>query len=198
MTEDHSCSNLLFPLGTRYFWRRHPKANTREERRYMRLLNTTHVMKLLAISTLLASIVGTMLTTSTTGASEPENPLTTLAKNLEHELGARVGLFAFDSITGHSWGYRQHERFPLTSTFKPFACAAFLARVDRGEDSLRQKVSVEKQDLVTYSPRMKDYVGKRVTVAEACDAAITLSDNTAGNIVLEAIGGPEGLTRFLR
>ena len=164
----------------------------------MRLLNTTHVMKLPATSKVLASIVATLLIASTAGASEPENPLTTLAKNLEHELGARVGLFAFDSNTGHSWGYRQHERFPLTSTFKPFACAAFLARVDRGEDSLRKKVSVEKQYLVTYSPQMKDFVDKEVTVEEACDAAITLSDNTAGNIVLEAIGGPKGLTEFLR
>ena len=51
---------------------------------------------------------------------------------------------------------------------------------------------------MTDSPRMKNLVGEEITVAEACDAAITLSDNTAGNIVLEAIGVLDGLTTCLR
>ena len=37
-----------------------------------------------------------------------------------------------------------------------------------------------------------------MTLAEICEAAITLSDNTAGNLQLAAIGGPEGLTAFVR
>jgi beta-lactamase class A len=35
-------------------------------------------------------------------------------------------------------------------------------------------------------------------LAELCEAAITLSDNTAGNLLLAAIGGPSGLTAFVR
>jgi beta-lactamase class A len=37
-----------------------------------------------------------------------------------------------------------------------------------------------------------------MTLAELCDAAVTLSDNTAGNLLLAAIGGPAGLTAYLR
>lgn len=37
-----------------------------------------------------------------------------------------------------------------------------------------------------------------MTVGELCDAAITMSDNTAANLLLTAIGGPQGLTAFLR
>lgn len=37
-----------------------------------------------------------------------------------------------------------------------------------------------------------------MTVADLCHAAITQSDNTAGNLVLRQIGGPAGLTAFLR
>jgi beta-lactamase class A len=37
-----------------------------------------------------------------------------------------------------------------------------------------------------------------MTMAEICEAAITLSDNTAGNLQLASIGGPEGLTAFVR
>jgi beta-lactamase class A len=37
-----------------------------------------------------------------------------------------------------------------------------------------------------------------MTLAEICDAAMTRSDNTAGNLLLAAIGGPAGLTAFAR
>ena len=35
-----------------------------------------------------------------------------------------------------------------------------------------------------------------LTLAQLCKAAITLSDNTAGNLLLASIGGPAGLTAF--
>ena len=37
-----------------------------------------------------------------------------------------------------------------------------------------------------------------MTMAEICEAALTLSDNTAGNKILESIGGPIGVTEFAR
>ena len=35
-------------------------------------------------------------------------------------------------------------------------------------------------------------------MAEICDAAVTLSDNTAGNLQLASFGGPAGLTSYMR
>jgi beta-lactamase class A len=37
-----------------------------------------------------------------------------------------------------------------------------------------------------------------MTIAELCDAAITYSDNTAGNLLLASFGGPAALTAFVR
>jgi beta-lactamase class A len=37
-----------------------------------------------------------------------------------------------------------------------------------------------------------------MTLAEICEAALTRSDNTAGNLLLEDIGGPSALTAFAR
>jgi beta-lactamase class A len=37
-----------------------------------------------------------------------------------------------------------------------------------------------------------------MTLDEICAAAITMSDNTAGNLLLAAIGGPSGLTAYAR
>ena len=37
-----------------------------------------------------------------------------------------------------------------------------------------------------------------MTLAALCEAAITLSDNTAGNLLLGTLGGPQGLTDYMR
>lgn len=37
-----------------------------------------------------------------------------------------------------------------------------------------------------------------MTLVVLCEAAITLSDNTAGNLLLGVLGGPQGLTDYLR
>jgi beta-lactamase class A len=37
-----------------------------------------------------------------------------------------------------------------------------------------------------------------MTLAQLCEAAITLSDNTAANLILASLGGPHGVTSFAR
>ncbi|MEM1144547.1 MAG: class A beta-lactamase [Pseudomonadota bacterium] len=126
------------------------------------------------------------------------SPLHEVIGELEERLDARIGVAVVDSGSGKTWHHRGEERFPLTSTFKPLACAAVLARVDAGSEKLSREVEVRQEELVTYSPFTQDFVGSTITLADACEAAITLSDNTAGNLLLAAIGGPPGLTAFLR
>ena len=118
--------------------------------------------------------------------------------DLERSLGARLGVAMRDIGTGADFAHRADERFPLTSTFKFLAAAAVLAKVDAGEEQLDRRVRFQKSDLVTYSPATENHAGDGMMLAEICEAAITLSDNTAGNLMLAAIGGPEGLTRFAR
>jgi beta-lactamase class A len=117
---------------------------------------------------------------------------------LEKESGGRLGVAALDIKSGRSAAHRGDERFPLTSTFKFLAAAAVLARVDAGADALDKVVAYTQADLVTYSPVTKDFAGKGLRLDAICDAAITLSDNTAGNLLLRELGGPEGLTRYMR
>lgn len=118
---------------------------------------------------------------------------------LEHRNGGRLGVAAFDSASGRRIGHRSEERFPMCSTFKFLASAFVLARVDRGEEQLDRRVVYSAQDLVTYSPITKDHVGPAgLSVAELCDATMTLSDNTAGNLLLASFGGPVGLTAYAR
>lgn len=117
---------------------------------------------------------------------------------IENGIGARLGVAVLDTRDGSMASYRAEERFPMCSTFKALAAAAVLARVDAGKEQLDRRIRYEAKHLVTYSPATEKHVEGGMTLAEICEAAVTLSDNTAGNLQLAAIGGPEGLTAYLR
>lgn len=121
-----------------------------------------------------------------------------VVRDVESRLGARVGVAMVDEVSGRQWGWRSHERFPLNSTFKVFACAALLAHIDVKGGTTTRPVPVTKADIVTYSPVLESKVGSTVTLVQLCEAAVTVSDNAAANLMLEQIDGPAGLTRFMR
>lgn len=118
---------------------------------------------------------------------------------LESRFGGRLGVAALDVATGARASRRADERFPMCSTFKLLAAALVLARVDRGQEHLERRVAFGADQLVTYSPATEKRVGPPgMTVAELCEAALTLSDNTAANLLLASFGGPPALTAYAR
>ena len=125
--------------------------------------------------------------------------LTNVVKAEEETLQARIGMAIFDVNTGETWHYRGDERFPLNSTHKAFTCAALLSKVDAKSLALNQPVSISKEMVVSYSPITEKLVApKTMTLAEVCHAAVSYSDNTAANVVFDAIGGPTGFTAYMR
>lgn len=126
------------------------------------------------------------------------NTVAETAARVEARLGGRVGVALQRLGEPPVALYRADERFPMASTFKALACGALLAKVDAAEQSLDTVVLYGPETLVPYSPVTAQHVGKGMTLAQLCHATITLSDNTAGNLVLRRIGGPAGLTAFLR
>ncbi|CAN5462457.1 class A beta-lactamase [soil metagenome] len=121
-----------------------------------------------------------------------------LAK-IERASGGRLGVCIFDMATDRRVGHREHDRFPMCSTFKLLAAAAVLARVDQGRDALDSRVVIQPADLLPNSPVTQARVGGAgMTVAQLCEAAITVSDNAAGNLLLVRLGGPSGVTDFAR
>ena len=117
---------------------------------------------------------------------------------LEEDSGGRLWGSSPRHQIGRSATHRATERFPLTSTFKLLAAAAVLAMVDTGKTSLDARIVFHESDLVTYSPATKPRVGgDGMTLSELCDAAMTVSDNTAGNMLLRVLGGPAGFTSYV-
>jgi len=116
---------------------------------------------------------------------------------IEARLGGRIGVAGLDTGSGKRIDYRAEERFPLCSTFKFLAAAAVLKRVDEKKDKLDRFVSYDAKDILEYAPVTKAHLGNGgMTLDALCAAAIEQSDNTGGNLLLEAIGGPVGLTNF--
>lgn len=119
--------------------------------------------------------------------------------DLESRHGGRLGVAILDTASQRLISHRGDERFALCSTFKCLAAAHVLARVDRQQEDLSRRIVYSAEQLVAYSPTTELHVGGQgLSVGSLCEAAMTLSDNTAANLLLDSMGGPEGLTAWLR
>jgi beta-lactamase class A len=118
---------------------------------------------------------------------------------IEARVGGRIGVAALDTGNGKRLNYRAEERFPMCSTFKFLATAAVLKRVDEKQEQLDRFVSYDAKDILEYAPVTKAHLKEGgLTLGALCEAAIEQSDNTAGNLLLDAVGGPAGVTNFAR
>jgi beta-lactamase class A len=119
--------------------------------------------------------------------------------DIEAEVGGRIGLFAIDTSNGRVLAHRADERFAMCSTFKWLLAAAVLARVERAQLSLDERISYGPDALLEYAPVTREHVVEgSMTLSALMEAAVTVSDNTAANLLLAKIGGPAGLTEFVR
>lgn len=120
-------------------------------------------------------------------------------EHIEASTGGRLGVAIVEVETGRAVMHREDERFPMCSTAKALACGAVLSRVDAGKESLERRIRFSGSDLVTYSPATKEHLGgDGMTLRAICEAAMTLSDNTAMNLIIGTLGGPAGVTEFAR
>ena len=131
-------------------------------------------------------------------AADNDASTTRQLASLEQDSGVRLGLAALDTGDGRRFEHRANERFPMCSTFKMLAGAAVLARSVKEPGLLARRMVIRRQDLLEYAPITSHHVGSEMTVQQLCAAAISYSDNTAGNLLLEVLGGPAALTAYVR
>ena len=147
----------------------------------------------------LAPLIGNLgLHWSATAAAEGLAALGEAFARIEMDSAGRLGVAVLDTGSGATAGHRANERFPMCSTFKALAAAAVLARVDAGKEQLTRRIRVEQKDILAYAPVSKHHLGADMSVAELCEAMVTLSDNTAANILLASMGGPSAITQLAR
>ena len=119
-------------------------------------------------------------------------------KDLEARSGARIGVAAVDYNSGKLVCWRECERFIMCSTFKLSLAAAVLSRADADQEDLNRVIHYSKSDLLDVSPVTTRNVETGMRVVDLCEAIILYSDNTAANLLLATLDGPEGLIRWWR
>jgi len=137
-------------------------------------------------------------TAASPGASRP-SPDDPRFAAIERRIGGRVGVAALNTARGPWITYRATDRFAMCSTFK-WMLAAHMLYLDMQQPGFRdQQVRFSERDLLAYAPAARMHLARGwMTVEEACEGAVVLSDNTCANLLLAGAGGPQGFTGFLR
>jgi beta-lactamase class A len=130
--------------------------------------------------------------------ADPGTPLDQRIAALERRHGARIGLSAVDLDGPGAVSHRADESFAMCSTFKAYAAGRILQGVERGEFPLDATEYVDPAAVVANSPRTGPRAGTELTLADLCQAALQVSDNTAANLLLKRLGGPPAITAFAR
>ncbi|HTV85590.1 MAG TPA: class A beta-lactamase [Dyella sp.] len=156
-------------------------------------MNRRDLLKHALIAT--SALVLNPLASFAAGTDDTQQRLTAL----ERKHGGRLGVAVWDTGNGRRIGHRADERFMMCSTFKLLLAAATLARVDRGAERLDRRLVFQQSDVLSYAPVTRLHVGAPgMTIADLCKAAVSLSDNTAANVLLANLGGPSAVTAFAR
>ncbi|CAD5249820.1 conserved exported hypothetical protein [Bosea sp. 62] len=122
-------------------------------------------------------------------------------KTIEQSTKGRIGVGLIDLKDRKSWSYRGAEPFPLQSVFKLPLAIGVLQAVEAGKLKLDQKITVTRNDLSLYhSPLAKAFKGERndYPLRELLTRSTAESDNTAADLLLRLIGGPQALTAILK
>lgn len=117
---------------------------------------------------------------------------------IEAASGGTLGVSFYNTGSGASMGLNRTMRFGHCSSFK-FSLAAMVLYLDQqGVIDARQQVQWTAQDLLANSIFTQSRLDQGASLLQLAEAAQKYSDNTASNILLEKLGGPERLTQFWR
>lgn len=92
------------------------------------------------------------------------------------------------------------EAYPMASTFKVAVAGRVLQRVDKGELKLDQMIAIDPDRMVDSEVIADRFIhpGVSLSIYNLLELMLTQSDNTATDYMVEAAGGPEAVTAWVR
>ncbi|MEP0889120.1 serine hydrolase [Leptolyngbya sp. FACHB-16] len=111
----------------------------------------------------------------------------------------KPGIFIVDLDTGNYVDINGDKAIPAASTIKVPILVAYLQDVDAGKARLDEAMTMKPTDITTGSGEFQ-YLppGSSFSSLETITKMITISDNTATNMVLERVGGAQMLNQRFR
>jgi len=109
---------------------------------------------------------------------------------LRRPFSGRFGFWALDLRTGELLEHNAQEPFPSASTIKLFVLRELHRQAEAGRLDLdRDSVVMQHKDVTTGSGVIKDLTsGLRLSLRDAATLMITVSDNTATNLLVHLLG----------
>jgi beta-lactamase class A len=117
---------------------------------------------------------------------------------IEAQADGTRGVAFFNTASKLSLGLNTDRRFGHCSSFKLSLAAMVLALDEAGEIDADRRVKWTKDDLMFVSPFTTRRLEEGATLRELAEFTQKYSDNTAANVLLRELGGPQALTAFWR
>lgn len=137
------------------------------------------------------------------GVVPMRSPMTALEPQIKSLMAKysflKTGMFFLDLETGNYMDIGGDRVFPAASTIKLPILIAFFQDVDAGKVKLNEMLTM-RRDLVTNGSGTMQYgrVGRKYTALETATKMITISDNTATNMIIDRLGGAAKLNQRFR
>ncbi len=174
-------------------------------------------MGVVAVVMLSATVIAVRLATLLSGSmdagegsaeAEPIDTRPVHLQRLEAELeraganlNSRLGIAVVDIASGEAVDYQGEMMVPQQSVSKLWVALTALDLVDRGELDLNETGTVRREDLTLFHQPIRKQVLARgsvtTTYADFMSRALVSSDNTANDMLLRRVGGPEAVRAML-
>lgn len=111
----------------------------------------------------------------------------------------RVGIAAIDLATGREIDVHGEERFPMASVVKLAVAAAYLAEVDAGRRSLTKSITLDERNRSGSDGigKLIPHPGVTLSAANLIELMLTVSDNTATDMLIADLGGTTAVQHWL-
>ncbi|WP_233501794.1 serine hydrolase [Acaryochloris thomasi] len=139
--------------------------------------------------------------------SKPRHPQQLALDALKSEIGQMAaaqkgltpGMYFLNADTGATLDIAGDQAFSAASTIKVPVLLAFFQAIDAGEVNLDDKL-VMRPDLIATESGTMQYQppGTEFSALETAQKMITISDNTATNMLIDLLGGADRLNRQFR
>ncbi len=130
-----------------------------------------------------------IVTASLSAQTHTDTSFARLIHSLEKDIGGRIGIMAKDLRTGETLTYKSDEKFPTASVIKVPIMVEYFYQLTEGHVKPAQKMKLNDSNKWGGSGLYQYFY--RETEQQLIDAVlmmITISDNTATNLVIDALG----------
>jgi beta-lactamase class A len=115
------------------------------------------------------------------------------------ELGGEVALAAVNLTTGEEVARNAERSMPTASVFKLPLLVEVFRQVETGSLNLDDRVTLRAEDVVMGSGILRDFgPGLQPTLRDLAMMMVIVSDNSATNLLLDRVGGPQQVNATMR